>query len=203
MSQDMFQNFNKILIGTVIFLRAIIALPLAFAAKKHFAFFNEESIYLTYFVSYVSIFAVELIMTLFSFITAKYRAAGLRVGYHTALGSVLFFGILNAILIWNIQYVYENVPWIAQGVLQTINLASVLLPEAIGFMKTEIPSDNLKYREITSNIPEEAYDIKNNPEIPLVEKVKLLWDMDIFSTQTDLARFLVIKQSTVSNYLRK
>lgn len=203
MIKFIFTNLYAILILATVLIRSIIALPLTFAAVKHFQFFDIENNWLAYLIAYISILCVEIVMTLFSFLTSSFKHSGLVVGYYASLSFVGIFFLLNAALIWNIQYVYPGVSWVSIAILEILNAASVALSESIGYMHNDIPRNTEQYNEVVKPISTAAVAIKNDSELALVDKVKQLWALGEFQTQMQLANFLVIKQATVSAYLKR
>lgn len=200
--KQILNNIELIIVIAVIALRAIIALPLTFAAVHHFQFLDVEATWIVYLVAYVSIFAVEAIMTIFSFISASFRKANLNVAYYTSFAFVLLFFALNAFLLWEIKNVYQNVTLVSILVWQILNLASVALAESIGFMNTEKVTNSVTMRELKGDIPEDLIRIRDNDNIPTDEKVRQLHLRGYFSTQSALAEFVGISQSRVSACLK-
>lgn len=200
--EKILNNLEVIVVATVAALRAIIALPLAFAAVRHFNFLNVEAEWLVYLVAYISIFAVEIIMTLFSFLTANFRKAKLQVAYYTALVFVFLFFLLNAFLLWEMTHLYTNASMSAIMVLQALNIASVALAESLGFITNEKVKNNVVIKEATGNIDPRAVDIKNNSNIGTKDKVLKLAALNVFSKQDEYATFLGVSQGTISTHMR-
>lgn len=200
----MIQNFQVIILSSVVLLRAIIALPLALAAVRHFQFLAQESSWLVYVVAYISIFAIEVVMTLFSLLTATFRKAGLHVAYATAATFVLIFFAVNATLLWHIQTLYTNVDVVAIWVLQVLNLASVALAESLGFMADEAKANqSVQVLAATNRLPDNIKSIKANPNIDFEDKIQALWATKYFNTQKELAKYLVTSEATISRAIKK
>jgi len=195
-------NIESIIIVSVIALRAIIALPLTFAAVHHFDFLKSENTWIVVLVAYVSIFAVEAIMTLFSFLSANFRKAKLQVAYNVSISFVGLFFLLNAWLLWEMKTVYPTANFISLIVWQVLNLASVALAESLGFIHSERVQKDVTMKEAKGEIPANVMEIKLRDMVK-TEKVRLLWATGYFGSQGELAKFLVVSQAYVSASLNE
>lgn len=195
------KNMFWILLASAMMLRAIIAVPLALAATENFSFLIAENKFLNIFIAIVSMVAIEVIMTLFSLLTATFRQIEMKIGYWVSLAFVLMFWLLNAILILDIKNIYPTVPNIAIFIFQSLNIASVVLSEAIGFIKNEKASNKVILQIMKNDIPAEILSIKNS-NLSIEEKVLKIHAIGFFKTQVELANFLVTNQPNVSRILK-
>lgn len=200
--KTLLNNIERIIVIAVISLRAIIALPLSFAAVHHFNFLEAESKWVVYLVAYISIFAVEVLMTLFSLLSASFRRAKLETAYYTSLAFVALFFLLNAWLLWEMKSVYPSANTISLLVWQVLNMASVALSESLGFITSEKVEKSIVIKEAAGQLPAAVVEIKADQQLTTADKARRLWDTGYFKTQTELARYLVCSQAFISASLR-
>lgn len=187
--EKLFSFLPEIFFWTVIIARLFIGLPLFLAAKVHFAFLEYPALIIT--SALLSVFIVEIVLTLPSLSTAFFKRHGLKRYQRVAFVTTILLGVFNQsliILAWKDTGMSRE----AFYVYSTLNLTSIVLAEFIGFMIAKPKTENL-VRELETKTEEQQ---------PITEGQIEIKERSITGATNDVATILMLNLSDPEKMLK-
>ncbi len=140
----LFFNLPAIVFSTTIAIRILIAIPVALVSIQKFEFFGN--IYVQYILGIASVLLLEILLTIFSIITANFRKNDMAEEAVFVLFVVIAITAYNSYMIQSINQFYEiKFNFSALLTFHLLNIASVVLIEAIAYIQAE--ADKVKEPE--------------------------------------------------------
>jgi hypothetical protein len=200
----LFRNLPTIILISVLVFRLLIAIPITIVAVNKFDFI--ENSLLKNILAFGSIISLEVLLTIFSLLTAYFRRNNFDSWGNSILGLVLVLTGYTSYLIQNISGMYDDIlyPVSAFLTLHLLNVVSIVLSESVGFLLKQDNQDNSKPLQDKKNsevvYPIRLIEIREAP-IDLDDKIRRINESGFFSKQFEIAEFLGTNASKVSRVL--
>jgi len=132
----LFFNLPAVVFLTTIAIRILIAIPVALVSIQKFEFFGN--IYVQYILGIASVLLLEILLTIFSIITANFRKNDMAEEAVFVLFVVIAITAYNSYMIQSINQFYTiKFNFSALLTFHLLNIASVVLIEAIAYIQAE------------------------------------------------------------------
>ena len=140
----LFFNLPAVVFLTTIAIRILIAIPVALVSIQKFEFFGN--IWVQYILGIASVLLLEILLTIFSIITANFRKNDMAEEAVFVLFVVIAITAYNSYMIQSINQFYTiKFNFSALLTFHLLNIASVVLIEAIAYIQAE--ADKVKEPE--------------------------------------------------------
>jgi hypothetical protein len=198
----LFRNLPTIILISVLVFRLLIAIPITIVAVNKFDFI--ENGLLKNILAFGSIISLEVLLTIFSLLTAYFRRNNFDSWGNSILGLVLILTGYTSYIIHNISGMYEDIlyPVSAFLTLHLLNIVSIVLSESVGFLLKQDNQDEFKTLEKRNDreYPDRLIEIRESP-LDLDDKIRRINESGFFSKQFEIAEFLGTNASKVSRVL--
>jgi hypothetical protein len=140
----LFFNLPAVVFSTTIAIRILIAIPVALVSIQKFEFFGN--VWVQYLLGIASVLLLEILLTIFSIITANFRKNDMAEEAVFVLFVVIAITAYNSYMIQSINQFYTiKFNFSALLTFHLLNIASVVLIEAIAYIQAE--ADKVKEEE--------------------------------------------------------